>query len=43
LDLSFQIRGASPGFADGPADGPPDLQVTADLPPQVCVRLRVGG
>ena len=30
-------------FADGPADGPPDLQVTADLPPQVCVRLRVDG
>ena len=30
-------------FADGPADGPPDLQVTADLPPQVCVRLRAGG
>ena len=30
-------------FANGPADGPPDLQVTADLPPQVCVRLRAGG
>src|ERR1044071_93771 len=30
-------------FRDGPADGPPDLQVTADLPPQVCVRLRVDG
>ena len=30
-------------FADGPADGPPDLQVTADLPPQVCVRLRADG
>ncbi len=30
-------------FRYGPADGPPDLQVTADLPPQVCVRLRVGG
>jgi len=24
-------------------DGPPDLPVTADLPPQVCVRLRAGG
>src|SRR6185503_5472755 len=30
-------------FANGPADGPPDLQVTAGLPPQVCVRLRAGG
>ena len=30
-------------FANGPADGPPDLQVTADLPPQVCIRLRVDG
>jgi len=30
-------------FAYGPADGPPDLQVAADLPPQVCVRLRIGG
>ena len=30
-------------FADGPADGPPDLQGTADLPPQVCVRLRADG
>src|SRR5262245_15055297 len=30
-------------FRYGPADGPPDLQVTADLPPQVCVRLRAGG
>ena len=30
-------------FANGPADGPPDLQVTAGLPPQVCVRLRADG
>jgi len=30
-------------FAYGPADGPPDLQVTAVLSPQVCVRLRDGG
>jgi hypothetical protein len=30
-------------FRYGPADGPPDLQVTADLTPQVCVRLRIGG
>src|SRR5262245_11928678 len=30
-------------FAYGPADGPPDLRVTAGLPPQVCVRLRAGG
>src|SRR4030081_972388 len=28
---------------NGPADGPPDLQVTAGLPPQVCIRLRAGG
>src|SRR5262249_13021358 len=41
--LSFLIRGPFPGFAYGPADGPPDLQVTADLTPQVCVRLRAGG
>jgi len=30
-------------FAYGPADGPPDLQVSVTgLPPQVCVRLRAG-
>ena len=40
---SFLLRGSLPRIRYGPAAGPPDLQVAADLTPQVCVRLRVGG
>src|SRR6516164_4661162 len=38
------VSGAFPRISlTGPQTGPPDLQVTTGLPPQVCVRLRAGG